>query len=269
MHKTNVMAKNIGLIKIDGTLGDLTFYTKDGKNYIKRKTTISKSRILNAPEFQRTRENMQEFAGSALIGKDFRRSLILVKSMSDRFMHNRLFGAIKRIINLGLGNPGERVFEIIANKQELIGFEFHKTDLFGGSMLAPFSLTANGDKNEATLNVPIFNASDFVIKPQGATHFKLVLNVSTLTDYIFNPLIGKYESTNPALGGLTETVKSGFQSVIGDTTVMNLVATLPGTPILTATEGFVVSVGIEYYQEINGNFYLFAQGNAMRIQNIF
>ncbi|MGV6844939.1 MAG: hypothetical protein ACWA42_02285 [Lutibacter sp.] len=263
------MAKSKGIIKIIGTLGDLTFYEKDGKTFVKRKSSVSKSKILNSPEYQRTRENMQEFAGSATIGKELRRNLIQLKYMADNGMHNRLSAAIRKMINLGSGNRGERVFEVLAQKAELIGFEFHDTDLFASSLYAPFTVTANVDRNQATLNLPVFNAADFVSSPPGATHFKIILNVCTLTDYTYNTTTSKYQSTNPNLAELTDTVKSGFMPVIGNTTAINLVANIPTAPVLAATEGLVASVGIEYYQELNGNFYLFAQGNAMRIQNIF
>jgi hypothetical protein len=50
------MAKQRSIIKLDGTISDITFYkTKDG--YLaKEKSSISASRIATAPEFERTRE---------------------------------------------------------------------------------------------------------------------------------------------------------------------------------------------------------------------
>ena len=56
------MAKVNGLLKIEGTVEDLTFYKKDGKNYVRRKGGVSKERILTDPNFVRTRENGAEFS---------------------------------------------------------------------------------------------------------------------------------------------------------------------------------------------------------------
>ena len=39
------MAKANGIIKIEGTVEDLTFYRQDGKNFVRRKGGISKERI--------------------------------------------------------------------------------------------------------------------------------------------------------------------------------------------------------------------------------
>jgi hypothetical protein len=55
------MAKTSGIIKIEGTVEDLTFYKKDGRNFVRRKGGVSKERIENDPNYVRTRENNSEF----------------------------------------------------------------------------------------------------------------------------------------------------------------------------------------------------------------
>jgi hypothetical protein len=61
------MARQKGIIKLDGTVGGITFYkSKDG--YLAReKGGVSADKIANDPNFQRTRENGEEFgrAGKA------------------------------------------------------------------------------------------------------------------------------------------------------------------------------------------------------------
>lgn len=63
------MAKVNGIIKIEGTVEDLTFYKKDGKNFVRKKGGISKERIMNDPNFVRTRENGSEFGHCGSSGK--------------------------------------------------------------------------------------------------------------------------------------------------------------------------------------------------------
>lgn len=63
------MAKASGIIKIEGTVEDLTFYKKDGKNFVRKKSSISKERIANDPNYVRTRENNVEFSHSGSSGK--------------------------------------------------------------------------------------------------------------------------------------------------------------------------------------------------------
>src|SRR5690554_7592125 len=63
------MARQSGLIKLKGTLDNVSFYkTKDG-DLARMKTSVDKDRIKNDPAFERTRENNAEFGTSAKAGK--------------------------------------------------------------------------------------------------------------------------------------------------------------------------------------------------------
>jgi hypothetical protein len=67
--KNHTHGKTKSIIKLEGTIGDITFFkSKDG--YIAReKSSISKERIQNDPAFQRTRENGAEFGRAGKAGK--------------------------------------------------------------------------------------------------------------------------------------------------------------------------------------------------------
>ena len=51
------MAKLSGILKIEGTLENLTFYKTQDGHLVKTKGGVSADRIANDPTFQRTREN--------------------------------------------------------------------------------------------------------------------------------------------------------------------------------------------------------------------
>lgn len=51
------MAKLKGILKIEGTLDELTFYKTQDGHLVKTKGGVSAERIANDPNFQRTREN--------------------------------------------------------------------------------------------------------------------------------------------------------------------------------------------------------------------
>jgi hypothetical protein len=85
------MAKQKGIIKLKGTIGDITFYkSKDG--YIAReKGGVDAKRIANDPAFQRTRENGSEFGRAGKAGKTLRMALrTLLLNSSDSRMVSRL-----------------------------------------------------------------------------------------------------------------------------------------------------------------------------------
>jgi hypothetical protein len=66
------MAKQRSIIKLEGTLGDITF-VKTADGYIaKERTSLNGARIKNDAGFQRTRENNAEFGTAAKTGKIIR-----------------------------------------------------------------------------------------------------------------------------------------------------------------------------------------------------
>ena len=85
------MAKQKGIIKLKGTIGDITFYkSKDG--YLAReKGGVDASRIANDPNFQRTRENGEEFGTAGKAGKMLRTSMrVLIQNVADSRIVGRL-----------------------------------------------------------------------------------------------------------------------------------------------------------------------------------
>jgi hypothetical protein len=71
------------------------------------------------------------------------------------------------------------------------------------------------------------------------------------------------------LDKLSAVAFSAYLPVNALTTVQSIVATLPGSPTMTASVSVLNAVGIEFYQEVNATYYVFNQGNAMKIKQIF
>src|ERR1700751_6121853 len=69
------MARQKGLIKLKGTIGDIPFYKTQDGHLAKEKTSLDGSRIATDPNFARTRENGREFGAAAKDGKLLRDAL--------------------------------------------------------------------------------------------------------------------------------------------------------------------------------------------------
>jgi hypothetical protein len=260
-------AQQKGIIKLRGTLGGLTFYEAQGENLVKTISSVSKDRILQDPDYKRTRENMAEFGGSAKAGKAFRMGFANVaKLMGDRYLTGRLTGLMKRINTLGAGARGERSINILPNKEVLENFEFNPSSSLGAVFFAPNTITADANRNVLTWSIPDFNTDNYINAPEGATHFTLVLAAAVLSDYTFvNPGLG-YEPTNPAeneTNGLMFSSEIPLGGMVGSATTLTV--NLGFASALPATVGVLVAVGVVFYQEVNGNYYELASDNAMRI----
>ena len=101
------MAKQKGIIKLDGTIGDITFYKTSLDGHLARgKGGVSAARIASDPSFQRTRENGAEFGEAGKAGKTLRKSLRgLLQNASDSRMVSRLTQEMVKVVQMDGTNP--------------------------------------------------------------------------------------------------------------------------------------------------------------------
>jgi hypothetical protein len=69
------MAFQRSSVKLEGKIGDLSFYKVDDNYLAKQKSGHSKERIANDPSFERTRENALEFGNASSFAKQLKLSL--------------------------------------------------------------------------------------------------------------------------------------------------------------------------------------------------
>ena len=85
------MAKQGGIIKLEGTIGDIAFYKSQDGYLAREKGGVSAERIKSDPAFQRTRENGSEFGRAGSAGKVLRNALRqVVQPVADNRMVSRL-----------------------------------------------------------------------------------------------------------------------------------------------------------------------------------
>lgn len=268
------MARQKGLIKYEGNLGGISHYRQKGvKDHLARLANgPSAEQIASDPAFQRTRENNAEFKGCALVGKALRQSFAkLIRSSADSFITGRLVGVMKQInLQDSVNARGKRSIAISLGADKLKNFQFNRA-LSLDTLFSPnYAVASVAAKNEATLTVQPFQPIDAMAIPQGATHFRLIVAIASLSDYAYDPLEKSYGPVLAVEDGLSEMAYSAYLPVDQPVaSVTALTATLPGAPTLSATTGLVVAIGLEFYQEVNGLHYLFAQGNASKFVEVF
>lgn len=230
------MARVSGLIKIEGTVEDLTFYKKEGVSYVRRKGGVSKERIGTDSNFVRTRENNTEFGHSGSSGKILRRALgSMVLKAKDSKLSSRLLGVMSQIKNLdtvsargdrkvsvGLGTP--------EGKQVLRGFNFNAKSTLSGVLMAPYAL----DTSTGEVTVTNLLTAEQILFPQGATHVS-------------------FQSAVLVLDFETEISELNYSSV--SNLPINLTPTsisLTPTQIPTGSGQQFFMLMISFYQQVNG-----------------
>lgn len=169
------MARQKGIIKLKGTIGDISFYKTQDGHLAREKGGVDASRIANDPAFIRTRENGAEFGSSAGSGKLLRGALRpMLMTASDNRVTARMTKLMTNIKNLdAISVRGKRAVGVAialpTAKALLKGFNFNNKAILGSILFKPYAVTlATG---VITINglVPIND----IAFPVGATHISV------------------------------------------------------------------------------------------------
>jgi hypothetical protein len=245
------MAKLKGILKLEGTLQDMTFYKTQDGHLVKTKSGVSKERIANDPAFARTRENGQEFANAAKAGKILRDSMRNLLSLaSDNRVTSRLTQVMSKVQKLDTTSArGERTVAIGIETPEgqalLKNFNFNVHAVLGSVLNNPYSV----DTTTGVISIPDLIPINEVGYPPGAT------NVS---------ILGAYANVD-FQSGINDVSYTNAEDLPIDGTSTTVTLTPESVPAGTGTKFFLL--GIVFLQEVNGVQYSLNNGafNALSI----
>ena len=232
------MAKQAGYIKLEGTMGDLTFYkNRDGKFIARRKGGVSKKRIQNDPRFQRTRENLKEFAVAASSAKFLKNAFreIELKSNGGK-LHNRLYSTAMKVVKSDPVSPrGERKFEL-GNMDLLKGFEFSEKSVLRNVLKV--NLDVIEDAASVTVTIEELVPSKYLVYAQGSTYYRISL-IRAGVDFTLQ----SYD---------TETASTPAMEIV-NVSVPEVSLTLPKPGV--AGKKYFFALAIEFFLDVNGDQY--------------
>ena len=233
------MARQKGIIKLKGTIGDITFYKTQDGHLAREKGGIDANRIKNDPAFQRTRENGSEFARAGKAGKVLRTALrALLLNSADGRMVSRLTKLMVKVVQADAINMRGLRNVIDGEVDLLVGFEFNIRGKLGTSLFAPFVANIDRVAGEITVDLAPFIPSNMVAAPTGTTHFKII-SAGVEIDF-------ETETT------VVATSASDFLKWNADAT-LSISQLNEVTP--ASTKPLFLALGIEFYQEVNGQMY--------------
>ena len=249
------MARQKGIIKLDGTIGGITFYKTTEDGYLAReKGGVSADKIANDPAFQRTRENGEEFGRAGKAGKLLRNSIrAMLQNASDSRMVSRLTQKMVEVIQEDLTNPrGQR--NVIDGEAELLeGFEFNISGKLGTTLYAPFTGTIDRVAGTLTANIPAFVPINMLAAPGGSTHFKIV-SAGAEVDFENETFVMDTQAS----------------AVLPWDAAATAVINLANAVTANSTHPLFLALGIEFYQEVNGQMYPLKNGayNALALVKV-
>lgn len=245
------MARQIGLIKLKGTLDNVNFYKSKDGNMARMKTSVDGSRIASDPAFVRTRENNSEFGNSATAGKLLRDSIrTMMQKASDGRVTSRLTKVMSQIKNLDVTSlRGERNVGIgiadPAAKALLKGFNFNNRAILGSVLFKSFTVAPATGEIEILNLIPI---NDLTI-PQGTTHVS------------FKGAWAKIDFG----AGTASVEESNVVNLPVDGTQTTVTLTPAAAPAGAGTDIYFLT--LEFFQEVNGVQYSLKNG-AYNVLNV-
>jgi hypothetical protein len=248
------MARQKGIIKLDGTIGDITFYkSKDG--YLAReKGGIPADRIANDPAFQRTRENGAEFGRAGKAGKILRNAIRgLLQNASDSRMVSRLTTEMIKVIQEDVTNTRGLRNVIDGEAEMLEGFEFNINGKLGTTLYAPFVGTIDRVAGSITAALAAFVPANMVAAPGGTTHFKIV-SAGAEIDFENETFVVATSATAVLPWDYNPTAAINLANAV----------------TANSTHPLFLALGIEFYQELNGAMYPLKNGafNALALAKV-
>jgi len=248
------MARQKGIIKLTGKIGDLSFYkSKDG--YLAReKGGVDGDRIKKDPAFARTRENGSEFGLAATSGKTLRDAFrpLMMRAADNRITSRltRLMSDIRKLDTTS--DRGKRSVGVAIQNQPakdmLKGFNFNNRSMLNAILYRPIALdTSTGEITIEDL-IPV----NHIAAPANSTHVS------------FTAAWGNVNFAD----GVSELSLSSATNLALDSTMSTVTVTPSGVPTGTGTDVFILLV--EFFQEVNGSQYSLNDGgyNALNIVDV-
>jgi hypothetical protein len=233
------MAKQKSIIKLEGTLGDITF-VKTADGYIAReKTSLNGDRIKNDPKYARTRETNAEFRTSAKVGQAIRAAFRpLYAGIADARLTSRLTKELMRIRNTDASNVrGERT-PYQGELRLLEGFNFSRDASLSSKLYVQYTATIDRVAGTALVSLPSFIPGKMVSAPSAATHFRLISGIVQID----------FETGEYTLNQ----VRSG-EILVNNQAEIELELPTVFTP--ATQDVLLLTFGIEFMQVVNGQQY--------------
>jgi hypothetical protein len=231
------MAKQTGILKFTGKLGNKVYYYHRYFGYLVRKiTSVDAYRIRTDPAFAQVHKYTVEFGICAHAVKLLRAAFHpLFAALADTRMTSRLMSATLAVLHADTQHfLGRRVLTV-ENMTQLKGFEFNKDACLHSVLAGSHTAAIDRKAKSCTLSLQACSRGQMVKAPKGATHFQLTLGVAGV-----NHRTGQY--VLDIHKGVLQTVHARTQEPV------TLVAPLP--PVNGGI--ILMTLGVEFFQYING-----------------
>lgn len=234
------MAKQDSVVKIRGTVDNLTFLrTKNGHEVRKKIKQVDKQTLATDPRYARLRENMSEFNRAVEAGKLMRLAVQnVLLNCSDKRLSSRLTSYMMKVVTSDtVGKRGQRTVTN-GNAELLNGFNFNIGSELSLSLKVAFTSAIDRASGKLTVDIPSFIPENVLTPAKGATHFTIH---SAGVEINFGTSVFDTKMFETAGIPISNDASPAIPIIHG----MNAASTNP----------LFILLGIRFFQEVNGILY--------------
>lgn len=175
-------------LELTGGLGNLSAYRMKGfdKIIVRREGGPKRKQVLNSKKFERTRENMTEFAGVGMAVRAVRSPLIHVKRLAEHNFTSTLVAICKKIQLLDkTGENGRRGIYLSQHRYMLAGFRLNKKNPFVSIVTGPLDITLHGVTKSVVIQLPQLIQGVNLFIPWKLPLFRFCMSLGAVPDVVY------------------------------------------------------------------------------------
>lgn len=238
------MPKQVGLIKIKGTVDDLSFFDSQDGFMARKKGRFNLNKLKNDPNYLQVRLNIMEFTTGGNASRIFREAFTTeINKACDNRMISRLTQLMIGILQSDTtGEYGYRQVQA-GDINRLLNFDFNDPVPMQATVKLKPECTINRPTGQVTVVVPAHVPQEFIAKPSGG-----------VTHYRFFAAAAAVDFEN----GISASARQSSASLVYDSNPgTDTTLTLPLAP--NSTLPIFVVLGVEFMKEVNGKSFPFSK----------
>ncbi len=259
------MARYEGQGPLRGKIGNLVFYVRNGKNFVRKLGRVPKEQLKKGRAFINLRKHWEEFGSHSVASTSFRGAFSKVDDFI-KGLHNRFMSVCATIKQMTSGKRGQRPLLFSKMGSKLIGLEFNTCQL-SSVLRSKIKSTPAKTRKSSVVEIDIKIPREVVHEP-GATHFRIAHALGVVSDIEYEPALGGFVPVAHNLDGAGEVTYSEYISLKAKQARVRLKTKL-SNPKIPSRALVVEAVGIRFYQKISDIYYDLKMNRAMRVVNVF
>ncbi len=125
------------------------------------------------------------------------------------------------------------------------------------------------ERNRATLTIPAFNPANLVRAPSGTSHFRFVHALAAVSNLAYDEETGAFEPLEPVMNETAAIAYSDYLPIAAAVPAnVTVEAIFPGAPTVSGDVAVLECVGIEFFQQVSGQYYQLSAGNCLKIETV-